>query len=149
MSGIIPTERIFFLASWLAIIAGVVMIIGGGWATVFTYQTVAREHITTPPDATIPNTPVLGPFTLHSQADAIRKHVLDTTGGRTYAEMSRDEDRSIWITATTLITALHLGIITYLFAGLIILGGLITAWTGWCLARCAAMLHKEDHEDNH
>jgi hypothetical protein len=45
--------------------------------------------------------------------------------------MSRqDPARDIWITATTLTTALNLGILTYVFSGLIILLGGISIWTG-------------------
>jgi len=115
----------------LAIGAGIVMVGGGLWAVMFTYQNVAQEKIVTPKDASIPETPVRGPLTLKAQADVIRKHTLASTDGKTYAEMSReDESRSMWITATTLTTALHLGIITYLFSGLIVLFGLISIWTG-------------------
>lgn len=136
------------------------MVVGGLWAVMFTYQNVARENIVTPDDASIPNAPARGPFTLKSQADVIRKHTLKATDGKTYAEMARqipklnesgepvlgkdgkpamvpNEARTMWITATTLITALHLGIITYLFSGLIILFGLISIWTGIIFANLA------------
>lgn len=119
----------------LAIGAGLIMVGGGLWAVMFTHQNVAQENIVTPKDASIPETPVRGPLTLKSQADVIRKHTLASTDGKTYAEMSReDENRSMWITATTLTTALHLGIITYLFSGLIVLFGLISIWTGMVFA---------------
>ena len=146
-------KKILGFTSVLAIIAGTIMIIGGLWGIVFTYKNVARENITTPDDASIPSSPVRGPLTLHSQAEIIREHVLHTTIGLMYSEMPQkiakldqagnailDENgepvmvsndaRSIWITATTLITALHLGIITYVFSGLIVLLGLISIWTG-------------------
>ena len=146
-------KKILGSTSVLAIIAGTIMIIGGLWGIVFTYKNVARENITTPDDASIPSSPVRGPLTLHSQAEIIREHVLHTTNGLMYSEMPQkiakldqagnailDENgepvmvsndaRSIWITATTLITALHLGIITYVFSGLIVLLGLISIWTG-------------------
>lgn len=129
------------------------MIIGGLWGIVFTYKNVAREQITTPADASIPNTPVRGPFTLKSQADVIRHHVLETTGGKTYSQMPQkvqkldqsgnpvldekgqpvmvsNDARTIWITATTLTTALNFAIITYVFSGLIVFLGLISIWTG-------------------
>lgn len=141
------------VSALLAIGVGLIMVVGGLWAVVFTYQNVAQENIVTPDDASIPSAPVRGPLTLHSQAEVIRKHTLKSTDGKTYAEMPRqvaklDEDgepvldskgepimvpneaRNMWITATTLITALHLGIITYLFSGLIILFGVISIWTG-------------------
>jgi len=52
--------------------------------------------------------------------------------------MTANTARDIWITATTLITALHLGILTYVFSGMILLFGFISIWTGavfWFLSR--------------
>jgi hypothetical protein len=124
-------KKLLKISSWLAIGAGVFMIVGGAWAICFTYRNISQEKIVTPADASIPNTPVRGPFTLKAQADVIRHHVLETTGGLTYAEMTReDKNRSLWVTATTLTTALNLGIITYVFSGFILLFGLISVWTG-------------------
>lgn len=124
-------KKLLITSSALAIGVGIILVIGGVWALLFTYQNVRQENIITPDDASIPNTLVQGPLTLKSQADVIRKHTLDATGGKTYAEMSRqDENRSMWVTATTLITALNLGIVTYLFSGLITLLGAISIWTG-------------------
>ena len=146
-------KKLLTISSMLAIIVGAAMVVGGLWALTFTYQNVAQENITTPDDAGIPSTLVRGPFTLKAQADIIREHTLKRTDGKTYAEMPRqipqvdeagepvldadgepvmvpNEARTIWITATTLITALHLGIITYLFSALIILFGLVSIWTG-------------------
>ena len=139
-------------ASVLAMIAGILMVIAGAWGIIFTYQNVTREKITTSADASIPNAKVAGPFTLKAQADVIRKHTLESTGGKTYAEMPRqiqqvdsrgnpvfdsegqpvmvaNSARDIWITATSLTTALHLGIITYAFSALVLLLGLISIWT--------------------
>lgn len=124
-------KKLLIISSLLAIIVGFTLVLGGSWAAIFTYQNVSQEKIVTPKDAPIPNVPVRGPLTLKSQADIIREHTLKATGGKVYAEMSRDdEQRSMWVTATTLTTALHLGIITYLFSGVIILLGLISIWTG-------------------
>jgi len=146
-------KKILKVSSLLAICAGIIMVFGGIWGMVFTYKNVVREKITTPEDASIPNTLVSGPLTLKSQADIIRYHTLKTTNGKTYSEMPRqipklDKDgsplldekgevvmmpndaRNMWITATTLTTALNLGIITYVFSGLVLLFGLISIWTG-------------------
>ena len=94
-----------------------------------------------------------GPMTLKAQGDIIREHTLKSTGGKTFAEMPRTIDkmdaagkvvlgadgkavqvpntsRDIWVTATTLTTALNLGIFAYVFSGLFILLGLISLWTG-------------------
>jgi hypothetical protein len=96
---------------------GLIFLLSGIIGVVVTHKTVAREKIITPADASIPETPVRGPLTLKVQGDIIREHVLKTTGGKTYAEMSReDSNRDIWITATTLTTALGLGILAYAFS---------------------------------
>lgn len=125
-------KRLLNASAFLAIIAGIVFVVAGLWGISFTYQTVAREKIVTPEDSSMPNTPLRGPVSLKAQADIIREHTLKVTGGKTYAEMSRDDkNRELWVTATTLITALHLGIITYVFSGLIVLLGLISIWTGF------------------
>jgi hypothetical protein len=146
-------KKLLMVSSTLAIVAGVVMVVGGAWGIVFTYNNVARENITTPEDASIPNAPVRGPFTLKAQADIIRTHALKSTGGKTYSEMPSkipkldangnpvldekgvavmvtNDARAIWVTVTALTTALNLGIITYAFSGLILFLGLISIWTG-------------------
>ncbi len=146
-------KHILQISSGVAIVAGVVMVIGSLWGVSFTYKNITQEKIVTPDDASIPGVPLRGPLTLKAQADIIRAHTLETTGGKTYAEMPRqiakldelgnpivdeegkqvmvpNEGRNIWITATTLTTALNLGILTYAFSGLIFLFGLVSIWTG-------------------
>lgn len=141
------------VSSMFAVIAGLIMVIGGIWGMSFTHKNIAQEKITTPEDSEIPGVAVSGPMTLKAQADIIREHTLKSTGGKTYAEMSRTIDkldadgkvvlgadgkavqmpntaRDLWVTATTLTTALNLGILTYVFSGLFVLLGLISLWTG-------------------
>lgn len=151
-------KKLLKVSSVLAIIAGVILVVGGIWGIYFTYTNVSRENIVTPSDASMPEVAVRGPLSLKSQADVIREHTLKSTGGKTYAEMPRqiqklDEmgngvvdaegkpimvpntARDIWITATALMTALNLGIVTYAFSGFIILFGLISLWTGYVFCK--------------
>ncbi len=146
-------KKLLKVSSVLAIVAGAVMVIGGIWGIVFTYNNVARENIKTSEGSSIPGVDVRGPLTLKAQADIIRVHTLKATGGKTYAEMPQqipkldesgnpvlDKDgkpvtvpndaRNMWVTATTLTTALNLGIITYAFSSIVLLFGLISIWTG-------------------
>ena len=146
-------KKILSVSSFLVIIIGLVLVGSGVWGIAFTYTNVARENITTPDDAPIPGVPVRGPFTLKAQADIIREHTLKMTDGKTFAEMPRqipkldvegkpilDKDgkpvmtantaRDIWITATTLIAALNLGIFAYAFSVVVLLLGLFSIWTG-------------------
>ena len=146
-------KKLLLISSILAVFAGVALVSGGIWGIYFIYKNVSDEKIVTPDDSAIPERPVRGPFTLKAQADIIREHTLRMTGGKTFAEMPRqitklddsgnpvldaegnpvivaNTARDIWITATTLITALHLGILAYIFSGMILLLGFISIWTG-------------------
>ncbi len=145
------------VSSIFAIITGFILMCGGVWGISITYKNIAQEKIVTAADASIPNVPLRGPRTLKAQADIIREHTLHTTGGKTYAEMPRqiakldtegnpvlneagetvmvpNTARDMWITATTLTTALNLGIFSYVFSGLILFLGLISFWTGVVLS---------------
>ena len=126
-------KKILKIASILAIIAGIVLIISGVWGLKFTHKNVTQEKITTTPDSSLPNRLVSGPMTLKAQADIIRDHTLKVTDGNSKGEplMAPNTARDLWITATTLTTALNLGIITYAFSGLIILFGLVSIMTGY------------------
>lgn len=146
-------KKLLIISTILSIVVGITLVTGGVLGIAFTYMNIARENITTPEDASIPGIPVRGPFTLKAQADIIRTHTLRTTEGKTFAEMPRqiqkvDENgvaildetgkpvmvvnsaRDIWITATTLITALNLGIIAYAFFSLVLIFGLGSLWAG-------------------
>src|SRR3989344_7161216 len=82
-------RKMLVVTSVLAVIAGIALVSGGIWGIAFNYKNIAREKITTPSDASIPNASVLGPLTLKSEADIIREHTLESTGGKVYAEMPR------------------------------------------------------------
>ena len=147
-------NKLLKISSVFAIVAGIVLVVGGVWGVAFTHENISQEKIVTAGDSSIPNVPLSGPRTLKAQADIIREHTLKMTGGKTYAEMPREiqkvdekgvalfnakgeavmvpnTSRDIWITATTLRTALHLGIFSYVFSSLVILLGLISLWTGY------------------
>ena len=148
-----PVKNILLFFGMGAILVGIFAIAGGIFGATFTYVNIASEKITTPADASIPNTPVSGPLTLLAQAKVIRKHMLTMSGGKTYAEMSRtvqkldsdgalvfnedgsplmipNEARNTWITATTLTTALNLGILAYAFSAFIVVIGFMSILEG-------------------
>ena len=147
-------KRLLKISSVLVVLVGVVVVVAGFWGLVFTYHNVTREKIVTTEDASIPNAAVRDPLTLKAQADVIRKHTLKATQDKTYAEMPQqvakvdasgsavlDNDgkpvmvpnaaRNIWVTATTLTTALNFGIMAYMVSGLAILFGLVLIWSGF------------------
>lgn len=145
-------KKILRISSIVALWTGIILICAGIWGMCFTYRSISQEAIVTPADASIPGRPVRGPLTLKSQADILREHALKMTGGKTYSQMARqiqksDESgqpifdaegkpvmtantaRDIWVTVTSLTTALNLGILTYVFSGLVILLGFVSVWT--------------------
>lgn len=149
----ISMKNIFKTASIVSVSVGVLFVVLGVWGSFFTRTNVARERITTPEDASIPNALVRGPLTLKSQSDIIRFHTLKATGGKTYSEMPRqitkldsegrsvldmqgkpimiaNSARDIWITATALTTALNLGIFAYIFSFFVIFIGCILGGAG-------------------
>lgn len=163
-------ERMLKISATLAIVAGVIMIVVSVFGINFTYKNIARENITTTPDSAIPNQPVRGPFTLKAQADIIRVHSLKASGGKTFAEMPNtipqldakgapvlDKDgkplmvpnlaRNTWVTATTLTTALNLGILAYAFSALALFMGFVSVWTGVTFCALGKQYKKSEKEN--
>jgi hypothetical protein len=97
------------------------------------HNDLAREQIVGTPDSTIPNQLVNNGSKAEAFAKVMRKHALEATGGKTYAQMPRymgkngqptndqkaaavnpksgapvdNPARNIWVTETALTTALH------------------------------------------
>jgi hypothetical protein len=159
--GTFPTEkasrgrrRMLVVVGILALVVGFGSIAGGVVGAVFTWNQAAAQNIVTPEDASIPNTPVRGPFTMLSESAIINHHQLENTGGLYYAEMPRQvpqvdeagnpvigEDgqpvmvanaaRASWITATTLTTALSVGVLAYALSAFAVVVGITLVASGF------------------
>ena len=146
-------DNMLMMAGVAALIIGVGALGVGIFGMSYTYNRAAEESITTPADAAIPETPVRGPFTMLAQANVIRKHTFNATDGMAYAEMPRqipqlDDDgnpvldengeavmvpntrRDIWVTSTTLQTALLLGALGYGLSAFAVVYGFTSIATG-------------------
>jgi hypothetical protein len=92
---------------------------------------LSAEKIVTAEDADIPLAPVTGPAEAKAQADAIQRHILNITGGKTYAEMDRtDPNRATYLQAVTLRTALMESYLAFKVADLVQGVGIIVAMLG-------------------
>jgi len=83
------------LIGLLTIIAAVIMIVAGGATWGFVTTSLKAENITVAavteeePGA-LAEKQVAGPFTAYAQANAIKHHALEASGGRTYAQIGDD-----------------------------------------------------------
>jgi hypothetical protein len=155
-------KKLLKIGSIVGISIGIMLVVSGIWGILFTYKKIVQEKIVTPADSVLPQKAVRGPLTLKIQADTMRKHTLEITEGKTYAEMPRqipklaadgkplldtsgkpvmteNTDRDIWVTATALITALNLGLLTYALCAFVIVCGLMFIAGGIIL--CALTRH--------
>lgn len=121
-------------ASVILIVFGAGSIALGAWGINEVRDNLARERIVGTPDSSIPGQKVDTGSEAKAFASVMRKHALEATDGRTYAEMGRfidaqgnetnDEEaaakdpktgqpvanaaRNIWVTETALSTALNM-----------------------------------------
>lgn len=76
----------------LLVILGLIFVIAGGVTYVMVSQELSRANVTVAEDADfLAGDHVNGPFSAFSQAQIIDKHALDSTGGKTYAELDRED----------------------------------------------------------
>ena len=125
------------------VVSGVTMMVQASAAKADVKAGIAAEKLVVPDDAQgYAGEPVNGPETLRAMADIIREHTLGATEGLVYSEMPRevpqldesgqpvlDENgepvmvsnaaRAIWITSTTLQTALTQGYMAWKLADLV------------------------------
>lgn len=76
----------------ITIVAGIIMAIAGAvtWTTVG--SELASENITVSDDAAkYAGDPVDGPLTAYEEAAVIDMHAMEATGGKTYAELERED----------------------------------------------------------
>ena len=114
------------------------------------------QDITTPEDARQPNKPVTDAASAKVMADIIQKHSLEATGGKTYAQLDREDPRrDVAFNAATLRTSLYTSIMAFNVADLVVgigvlilvlglaVGGVGVALAGLAIPRFANKVHVE------
>lgn len=83
------------VAKWISIVVmviGAVMVVSGAVTYGQVSSTLSAERITVADDASCQaGAAVNGPFAAYCQADIIAFHALEATGGKTYAELDRED----------------------------------------------------------
>lgn len=151
-------QRLLAAIAIFAIVVGAGSVLGGVFGAAYTWNQAVAQDITTPDDARFAEVPVRGPLSMWAQSDIITHHQLDNTEGLYYSQMERmvpavdedgnavlDEDgepvmvpneaRAGWVTATSLTTALGLGILSYAVSAFAIVVGLVLLAMGWVVLR--------------
>ena len=80
------------IVSLLLYVAGAILIVAGAFTWYTITDQLAQQKITVSDDATCQaGQEVNGPFEAYCQALIIGHHAMDSTGGKTYAELDRDD----------------------------------------------------------
>ena len=143
------STRSIRVLSILVIIAGAIFIVAGVVTWFVVRDQLADEKIVVSDDAErFAGWEVDGPFTAYAEADAIEGHALESSGGKTYAELDReDPTRETVMTASFLRSSLFTSVVAFGVAfmaaglGLVLIGigvalllaarRLSTALRGW------------------
>lgn len=114
-------------ASIIAIVVGIVLIVGGGVTWFLVSSELGDENITVAEDAScLAGNDVNGPFSAYCEAEIIKEHALDATGGLTYAELDREDPlRAVAQSASFLRASLFTSVVAFGVAGMAILMGIV------------------------
>ena len=101
--------------SLLLYVAGVVLIVAGAFTWYTVTDELAAQKIVVADDASCQaGQEVNGPFEAYCQALIIGHHAMDTTGGKTYAELDREDPaRQTAMTASFLQASLFTSVVAF------------------------------------
>ncbi|MEZ5175139.1 MAG: aromatic ring-opening dioxygenase LigA [Acidimicrobiia bacterium] len=135
-----------FIAS---IVVGVVLIIGGVATWIVVSNTLADQKITVADDAScLAGDDVNGPFSAYCQAKVINDHTLESTGGKTYAELDRDDPlRQVAMNSAFLQASLFTSVVAFGVAGMAILVGILFILIGLGMRDVSEVVAASDHAD--
>ena len=121
--------------SILVIIAGILLIVTGVFTWFNVSNQLADQNITVADDAeNFAGEPVDGPLTAYEQATVINRHALEATGGKTYAELDREDPaRETALTASFLRASLYTSVVSFGVALMAAGIGLVLILLGWAL----------------
>ena len=126
------------LQHYLAV--GAIMFVGGAATWVLVQSELAGENITVSEDAASnAGKAVNGPLTAYSEAQIIEEHALDASGGKTYAELDREDPaRATVMNASFLRSSLFTSVIAFGVAAFAAGMGVLFTLLGVALRRIAA-----------
>jgi hypothetical protein len=129
-----PPKSIKVLAI-LVIVGGVILSVAGAVTWVVVTNQLSDEKIIVSDDADhFAGEKADGPFTAYAQANVIRKHALEESGGKTYAELPQDDPtRDTVMTASFLRASLFTSVVSFGVAAFAFGLGILLILVGWAL----------------
>jgi hypothetical protein len=129
-------------AKWIAIVVmvvGAIMVIAGAVTYGTVSSTLSKENIVVADDANcLGGQSVAGPFAAYCQADIIAKHALEATGGKTYAELDREDPlRATAMNGSFLRASLFTSVVAFGVAAMAIGIGIVFVLIGVALLNIA------------
>jgi hypothetical protein len=135
-----PTEsagKTLRVLSIVVIVAGMVLFAAGVVTWFVVRDQLAAEKIVVSDDAAhFAGDSVDGPLTAFSQANTIRKHALNASGGKTYAELDQDDPtRNTVMTASFLRASLFTSVVSFGVAAFAAVVGVLMVILGYVLLK--------------
>ena len=127
------------LVALILMILGAVMVVSGAATYSMVTTALSDERITVSEDAAnFGGQPVDGPFTAYAEANIIEKHALDATGGKTYAELDREDPlRAVAMNGSFLRASLFTSVVAFGVSVLVMGVGLMFILAGWAIRNLA------------
>ncbi|KRC92460.1 aromatic ring-opening dioxygenase LigA [Terrabacter sp. Root85] len=123
----------------IVIVIGVIMVLAGGFTWYQVQSQLASEKITVSEDAArFAGQPVNSPWTAYSEAETIEKHALAASGGKTYAELPKDDpNRQVVMTGSFLRASLFTSVLAFGVAFMAFGVGIVLVLVGIAFRRVA------------
>ena len=129
-------------AKWISIVVmviGALMVIGGAVTYAQVSSTLSAENITVSEDANcLGGQAVSGPFAAYCEADIIAAHALEATGGKTYAQLDREDPlREVAMNGSFLRASLFTSVLAFGVSAMAIGVGIVFVLVGVALLNLA------------
>ena len=123
------------VAAITAVVVGIVMAVAGVLTWVVVGNTLSDQKITVSQDADcLAGDDVNGPFSAYCQAMVINKHTMGITGGKTYAELAKDDpNRATAMNSAFLQASLFTSVVAYGVALMAFGVGIVLALIGFAI----------------
>jgi ABC-type sugar transport system permease subunit len=133
-------------ASLTSIIVGLLMVVAGVVVWIVVSNTLASQKITVSDDASCAaGDDVNGPISAYCQASVIDKHTLNITGGKTYAELAKDDpNRATAMNSAFLQASLFTSVVAFGVCLMAIAVGAVLALIGFALRTPATARAPDD-----